>query len=292
MEHKVVMIKAPILKRVCAFVIDFFIFVSVAFILSSLFTPIMDMFPDVQKGKNDYISIALESGIYQGDTYDTLDYINENYDEAITAFYIKYDNIENYDNLKGTTYSEYFTFDINLGKYIEAKTEQEMAQVYLNIMSTECEEILSQNDNYHSAKAIVASYEVTNYLISFVLGGAIVYFAVPLILKNGRTFSKKLLQLQVVSINEDYHLRPVKLVCSSLILLFIEMILGILTFGILPLVSFISVIMSKKSLSLHDLIVGTVVVDSTLFPTEENQLKQVVVTSFASEEQDLFDGIK
>lgn len=292
MEHKVVMIKAPILKRVCAFVIDFFIFVSVAFILSSLFTPIMDMFPDVQKGKNDYISIALESGIYQGDTYDTLDYINENYDEAITAFYIKYDNIENYDNLKGTTYSEYFTFDINLGKYIEAKTEQEMAQVYLNIMSTECEEILSQNDNYHSAKAIVASYEVTNYLISFVLGGAIVYFAVPLILKNGRTFSKKLLQLQVVSINEDYHLRPVKLVCRSLILLFIEMILGILTFGILPLVSFISVIMSKKSLSLHDLIVGTVVVDSTLFPTEENQLKQVVVTSFASEEQDLFDGIK
>ena len=292
MEHKVVMIKAPILKRVCAFVIDFFIFVSVAFILSSLFTPIMDMFPDVQKGKNDYISIALESGIYQGDTYDTLDYINENYDEAITAFYIKYDNIENYDNLKGTIYSEYFTFDINLGKYIEAKTEQEMAQVYLNIMSTECEEILSQNDNYHSAKAIVASYEVTNYLISFVLGGAIVYFAVPLILKNGRTFSKKLLQLQVVSINEDYHLRPVKLVCRSLILLFIEMILGILTFGILPLVSFISVIMSKKSLSLHDLIVGTVVVDSTLFPTEENQLKQVVVTSFASEEQDLFDGIK
>lgn len=292
MEHKVVMIKAPILKRVCAFVIDFFIFVSVAFILSSLFTPIMDMFPDVQKGKNDYISIALESGIYQGDTYDTLDYINENYDEAITAFYIKYDNIENYDNLKGTTYSEYFTFDINLGKYIEAKTEQEMAQVYLNIMSTECEEILSQNDNYHSAKAIVASYEVTNYLISFVLGGAIVYFVVPLILKNGQTFSKKLLQLQVVSINEDYHLRPVKLVCRSLILLFIEMILGILTFGILPLVSFISVIMSKKSLSLHDLIVGTVVVDSTLFPTEENQLKQVVVTSFASEEQDLFDGIK
>ena len=292
MEHKVVMIKAPILKRVCAFVIDFFIFVSVAFILSSLFTPIMDMFPDVQKGKNDYISIALESGIYQGDTYDTLDYINENYDEAITAFYIKYDNIENYDNLKGTIYSEYFTFDINLGKYIEAKTEQEMAQVYLNIMSTECEEILSQNDNYHSAKAIVASYEVTNYLISFVLGGAIVYFVVPLILKNGRTFSKKLLQLQVVSINEDYHLRPVKLVCRSLILLFIEMILGILTFGILPLVSFISVIMSKKSLSLHDFIVGTVVIDSTLFPTEENQLKQVVVTSFASEEQDLFDGIK
>lgn len=292
MEHKVVMIKAPILKRVCAFVIDFFIFVSVAFILSSLFTPIMDMFPDVQKGKNDYISIALESGIYQGDTYDTLDYINENYDEAITAFYIKYDNIENYDNLKGTTYSEYFTFDINLGKYIEAKTEQEMAQVYLNIMSTECEEILSQNDNYQNAKAIVASYEVTNYLISFVLGGAIVYFVVPLILKNGRTFSKKLLQLQVVSINEDYHLRPVKLVCRSLILLFIEMILGILTFGILPLVSFISVIMSKKSLSLHDFIVGTVVIDSTLFPTEENQLKQVVVTSFASEEQDLFDGIK
>lgn len=292
MEHKVVMIKAPILKRVCAFVIDFFIFVSVAFILSSLFTPIMDMFPDVQKGKNDYISIALESGIYQGDTYDTLDYINENYDEAITAFYIKYDNIENYDNLKGTIYSEYFTFDINLGKYIEAKTEQEMAQVYLNIMSTECEKILSQNDNYQNAKAIVASYEVTNYLISFVLGGAIVYFVVPLILKNGRTFSKKLLQLQVVSINEDYHLRPVKLVCRSLILLFIEMILGILTFGILPLVSFISVIMSKKSLSLHDFIVGTVVIDSTLFPTEENQLKQVVVTSFASEEQDLFDGIK
>ena len=167
-----------------------------------------------------------------------------------------------------------------------------MAQVYLNIMSTECEKILSQNDNYQNAKAIVASYEVTNYLISFVLGGAIVYFVVPLILKNGRTFSKKLLQLQVVSINEDYHLRPVKLVCRSLILLFIEMILGILTFGILPLVSFISVIMSKKSLSLHDLIVGTVVVDSTLFPTEENQLKQVVVTSFASEEQDLFDGIK
>lgn len=292
MEHKVVMIKAPILKRVCAFVIDFFIFVSVAFILSSLFTPVMDMFPDVQKGKNDYISIALESGIYQGDTYDTLDYINENYDEAITAFYIKYDNVENYNNLKETTYSEYFTFDINLGKYIEAKTEQEMAQVYLNIMSTECEKILSQNDNYQNAKAIVASYEVTNYLISFVLGGAIVYFVVPLILQNGRTFSKKLLQLQVVSINEDYHLRPVKLVCRSLILLFIEMILGILTFGILPLVSFISVIMSKKSLSLHDFIVGTVVVDSTLFPTEENQLKQVVVTSFASEEQDLFDGIK
>ena len=292
MEHKVVMIKAPILKRVCAFVIDFFIFVSVAFILSSLFTPIMDMFPDVQKGKNNYVSIALESGIYQGDSYDTLDYINENYDEAIAAFYIKYDGVNNYNSLKETTYADYFTFDQELSKYVETKSEEEMAQIYLNIMSTECENILSKNDNYQNAKAIVASYEVTNYLISFVIGGAIVYFVIPLILKNGQTLSKKLLQLQVVSINEDYRLRPIKLVCRSLVLLFVEMILGIFTFGILPLLSFIAVIMSKKSLSIHDFITGTTVVDSTLFPTNDNEFKQVVLSSFASEEQDLFDGIK
>lgn len=289
-KHEVVMIKAPMLKRIGAYIIDFFVFVCFMFLISVIVGPIINSFQDVKRCKQEYYNIVIESGIYQGTNFDNLAFISEDYDEKITLFYEKYDDVKNYTDLKANEYKKYFEFDEATNTYIPTKDEKEMAIVYVAILNNQCTKILSKNSAYVDYSIRITSYQTLELLISGVIGAIINYIALPLILKNGQTLGKKLLQLYVVSLNGDYHCTWVKLVFRSIVFILGEILLGVISFGLIPVLSLVLACTNKKAQSLHDFIVGTTVCDITLFPTENNTRRQIVVESFASLDQELYDG--
>ena len=289
MEHKVVMIKASILKRVTAFVIDIFAFLCLSFILSSiLISPLVGMNGKVKSDRHQYYLEVMETGLFQGSDFDTVDYINEDYQNKIVEFYKKYDSIENFNTMIEKNYSQFFEYDEESKLYVPIEDVKGINEVYLNIMSNDCMKILLQDQDFADLSFRLTTYNMVDILISIGLGGIIYFIVIPLILNNGQTLGKKLLQLYVVSLNGDYHLTPMKLVCRSLFILIGEIFMIILTFGLIPLISLICSIFTNNKQSLHDLIVSTTVVDVSSTLTTSNS--EILLTSYASLEQEIFDG--
>lgn len=289
MEHKVVMNKASILKRVTAFVIDIFAFLCLSFILSSiLISPLVGMNGKVKSDRHQYYLEVMETGLFQGSDFDTVDYINEDYQNKIVEFYKKYDSIENFNTMIEKNYSQFFEYDEESKLYVPIEDVKGINEVYLNIMSNDCMKILLQDQDFADLSFRLTTYNMVDILISIGLGGIIYFIVIPLILNNGQTLGKKLLQLYVVSLNGDYHLTPMKLVCRSLFILIGEIFMIILTFGLIPLISLICSIFTNNKQSLHDLIVSTTVVDVSSTLTTSNS--EILLTSYASLEQEIFDG--
>lgn len=289
MEHKVVMNKASILKRVTAFVIDIFAFLCLSFILSSiLISPLVGMNGKVKSDRHEYYLEVMETGLFQGSDFDTVDYINEDYQNKIVEFYKKYDSIENFNTMIEKNYSQFFEYDEKSKLYVPIEDVKGINEVYLNIMSNDCMKILLQDQDFADLSFRLTTYNMVDILISIGLGGIIYFIVLPLILHNGQTLGKKLLQLYVVSLNGDYHLTPMKLVCRSLFILIGEIFMIILTFGLIPLISLICSIFTNNKQSLHDLIVSTTVVDVSSTLTTSNS--EILLTSYASLEQEIFDG--
>ena len=291
MEHKIVMVKAPMLKRICAFVIDLFAYICLSFLLSTiLISPIVSVFPKVQNDRNEYKDFVLSTGIYQGGSYETIDYIKKDYDLKITEFYKKFDKVENYEKLKGEKYKDYFVYDEITGTYSDALEEKKMVKVYNAILENDCMAILNKNQEFLDISFRVTTYEMADVFASLILGGLIYYIVIPLCLKNGQTLGKKLLQLYVVSLTGDYRIRPMKLITRNLFLLVGEILLCVITFGLVPFISLIVAAVNKKGQSLHDFIVQSTVVDTAAITGKAKESQEILLTSYASEEQMIFDG--
>lgn len=86
---------------------------------------------------------------------------------------------------------------------------------------------------------------------SITLSLAIFYIVLPLISKNGKTIGKKALGLKIESLNNE-PLKKTQVIIRGLSFVIIEFSLGLLTYGIIPLISLCLVIFSKKEISIHD----------------------------------------
>lgn len=291
MKHEVVMIRAPFAKRICAIIIDFFIMVCIAFLLSAIaVSPIIDSCKGVKKDRNEYTQTVLDTGLFQGESFETLELIKEDFEEKISDFYIRYDTLENYETLKGETYKEYFTYDETLNKYVPID-EENIKVVYTHIISNDCISILAENNqDFKDLSLRLNTYNLINIVVSLLFGITITFIVFPLVFSNGQTLSKKLLQLNVVSLDGDYHISKIKTLVRYLVLSIVEISLGIITFGIIPLISFLTMIFTKKKQALHDLVCNTVVVDSSMFVDQNNNSNKIYLNSYSSEEESIFEG--
>ena len=291
MKHEVVMIRAPFAKRICAIIIDFFIMVCIAFLLSAIaVSPIIDSCKGVKKDRNEYTQTVLDTGLFQGESFETLELIKEDFEEKISNFYIRYDSLENYETLKKETYKDYFTYDETLNKYVPID-EENIKVVYTHIISNDCISILAENNqDFKDLSLRLNTYNFIDIIVSLLLGITITFIVFPLVFSNGQTLSKKLLQLNVVSLDGDYHIAKIKTLVRYLVLSIVEISLGIITFGIIPLISFLTMIFTKKKQALHDLVCNTVVVDSSMFVDQNNNSNKIYLNSYSSEEESIFEG--
>lgn len=93
-------------------------------------------------------------------------------------------------------------------------------------------------------------------LISLTLSVSIFYILFPLISKNGKTLGKKALGIKVIS-QKDEPLKKSQVAIREISFAIIEFSGGILTYGIIPVISFLMVVFSKNKTSIHDRIAKT-----------------------------------
>ena len=285
MKEKVVMIRVSILKRIGAFLIDFFIFlVLMGLAFGFIFGPIIDSTDRVKSIREDYYNAAMESGIYQGDNFSNLSYIDKDYDQKITLFYEKYDKIETYNKLKSGRFSDYFDYDETTNTFSEAKNEEAMTIAYQQILSSYCSKILYDNDTeFRKLSDNLSTFNLIEVLLSISLSGLICYIIFPLIFKNGQTIAKKIIRLQVVSLKGDYQCTWPKIVLRSLVFILFEL-LFVLFGGFTVIISLILAIFTKNNQSLHDLISSTTVIDLSYLPIEENTKRQIELEEIVESE--------
>lgn len=292
MEHSVVMIKAGLLKRIGAFIIDLFVFIVISFLFNGLITKnIANAVPTVNNARQVYYDGAIATGLFEGDSFETLDYISTDYDNKLTAFYNSYNNLDAYNKLKAENYKAYFTYDETTSTYVETGDTSTMNSVYYSIIRYHASSYWMNKDEVcHQAAITISVTIIVEYFISMFIGGLINYIAIPLILKNGQTLGKKLLQLYVVNLKGDYHVKWTQSLVRGLSLVVVEIELGIVSFGLIPLVSLIVAMFTNKGQSIHDLICSTTVIDMTLGPDMTNESKQITVTSFSTLDQEIASG--
>jgi uncharacterized RDD family membrane protein YckC len=286
------MIKAGLLKRIGAFIIDLFVFIVISFLFNGLVTKnIANALPIVSNAQQTYYESAIATGLFEGDSFDTLDYISSDYDNKLTAFYESYNDLDAYNKLKAENYKAYFTYDETTSTYVETGDTSTMNSVYYSIIRYHASSYwMNQDENSHQAAITISVTIIVEYFISMFIGGIINYIIIPLILKNGQTLGKKLLQIYVVNLRGDYHVKWVQSLVRGISIVVIEIELGIVSFGVIPLVSLLVSAFNSKGQSLHDLICSTTVVDMTLGPDMTNESKQITLTSFASLDQEIASG--
>ena len=120
--------------------------------------------------------------------------------------------------------------------------------------------------------------------MDFMLSEFLVFCLVPLILKNGQTFGKKLLKLALVSTNEVRVAGWNVFARYAIGIFAFETMINMffVSFFIIPLPLIVSVIMalvSKKGMALHDHIGGTIVVDlnnTIILDTVDERRKRIL----------------
>jgi len=116
----------------------------------------------------------------------------------------------------------------------------------------------------------ISSIQNSELIISFSFSLALIYILLPLISRHGCTIGKKALGLHVISRNEN-KLKKSQVFFREISFIIIEIIGGIITYGIIPLVSLALIVFSKNKLSLHDYFSKTDVVITNIKKIEVNK---------------------
>ena len=117
-------------------------------------------------------------------------------------------------------------------------------------------------------------------LPTFIIPPIVIFFILPLSLPHGKTLGKLILGEAVVSI-EGYRARKIQLVVRQFVITTIWLLLALPwqvvawpSFMLLMLVGYMSKVLSKKGQSVHDMLAGTVAIDSrksVWFASEEEE---------------------
>ncbi len=129
---------------------------------------------------------------------------------------------------------------------------------------------LSGYTPYAELAALISKYSLEILIFSGLIAISIFYLAVPLILKNGQTLAKKMLNLGVTT-NKGYKLKWWQTVVRF-VAFAAEIVLSVYTILGAILISYTLMIFTKNNRSAHDFIAQTAVVNlktSLLFANEE-----------------------
>lgn len=107
--------------------------------------------------------------------------------------------------------------------------------------------------------------------------------ALPLIFRKGRTVGKLIMRLAVIDKDEKKYLPWWKVIVRYSVYSVLNSFLGIATVGLLPVANLVVAILTKDNRSIHDLIAGSRVVDSTI-PLSLNETIEVKTEDGKTEE--------
>ena len=272
--------KCSDLKRVMAFIVDFFftLLLTLLLLASSLAifyaTPNYKETLSIQENLKERSALFIEgkeAPLYLSENSLTIKEQARELDELMTNFYENSyffkDNkeINEYNNRKlNEKYNGYNLFKEENNEIIFT-FENVPDNTYLTYLTSEYNTYaLSSFRNFDEYINTTKFISLTNLLLiifTFLFSSIIFYFLIPFLSKNNRaTLGMKIFKLGLIS-NSNYSLTNKEFIYRFLFFFIIEYILGFLSFFIIPLISLSFMLLSKNSLPFHDLLLNSKMID-------------------------------
>lgn len=272
--------KCSDLKRIIAFIVDFFftLLLTLLLLASSLAifyaTPNYKEALSIQENLKERSALFIEgkeAPLYLSENSLTIKEQARELDELMTNFYENSyffkDNkeINEYNNRKlNEKYNGYNLFKEENNKIIFTFNNVP-DNTYLTYLTSEYNTYaLSSFRNFNEYINTTKFISLTNLLLiifTFLFSSIIFYFLIPFLSKNNRaTLGMKIFKLGLIS-NSNYSLTKKEFIYRFLFFFIIEYILGFLSFFIIPLISLSFMLLSKNSLPFHDLLLNSKMID-------------------------------
>ena len=272
--------KCSDLKRVIAFIVDFFftLLLTLLLLASSLAifyaTPNYKEALSIQENLKERSALFIEgkeAPLYLSENGLTIKEQARELDLLMTNFYENSyffkDNkeINEYNNRKlNEKYNGYNLFKEENNEIIFTFNNVP-DNTYLTYLTSEYNTYaLSSFRNFDEYINTTKFISLTNLLLiifTFLFSSIIFYFLIPFLSKNNRaTLGMKIFKLGLIS-NSNYSLTNKEFIYRFLFFFIIEYILGFLSFFIIPLISLSFMLLSKNSLPFHDLLLNSKMVD-------------------------------
>lgn len=229
-------------------------------------------------------AIMLKSGLYEEKNGDIVkvynsDRTNPEIDASLSTFYIEYGAIQTYEDSKKQQVSDAITPSDRLFVYneetksfdmvVEKTDSSEMKEWLSESVDTALVNVLQNTEEWKTAYMGMFLSIVILIIIVYLTSALVFYLIIPLCL-NGRTIGHKLMGLRIYSKKtDDIHPTPFQTTVRFLAFAMLNLILGVFTFGIVPLISLFIALNTSKESYLHGLISGTTLVDYQESKTEE-----------------------
>ena len=272
--------KCSDLKRIMAFIVDFFftLLLTLLLLASSLAifyaTPNYKEALSIQENLKERSALFIEgkeAPLYLSENSLTIKEQVRELDELMTNFYENSyffkDNkeINEYNNRKlNEKYNGYNLFKEENNEIIFTFNNVP-DNTYLTYLTSEYNTYaLSSFRNFDEYINTTKFISLTNLLLiifTFLFSSIIFYFLIPFLSKNNRaTLGMKIFKLGLIS-NSNYSLTKKEFIYRFLFFFIIEYILGFLSFFIIPLISLSFMLLSKNSLPFHDLLLNSKMID-------------------------------
>ena len=274
--------KCSDLKRVIAFMVDFFftLFLTLLLLASSLgifyATPNYQEAISIQENLKERSGLYIndkEAPIYLSEESLTIKEQAERLDEIITDFYqntyffATNEELTNYENRKlNEKYNNHNLF-IKENDQIIFTFDQVPDSTYLTYLTNEYNDSalssLRNFDEYFNTTRFISLTILLLIVFTFLISSLIFYFFIPLFSKNNRsTLGMKIFKLGLIS-NSNYSLTTKEFVFRFFFFFIIEYVLGFLSFFIIPLISLSYMLLSKNGVPFHDLLLNCKMIDTS-----------------------------
>ena len=272
--------KCSDLKRVIAFIVDFFftLLLTLLLLASSLAifyaTPNYKEALSIQENLKERSALFIEgkeAPLYLSENGLTIKEQARELDLLMTNFYENSyffkDNkeINEYNNRKlNEKYNGYNIFKEENNEIIFTFNNVP-DNTYLSYLTSEYNTYalssLRNFDEYINTTKFISLTNLLLIIFTFLFSSIIFYFLIPFLSKNNRaTLGMKIFKLGLIS-NSNYSLTKKEFIYRFLFFFIIEYILGFLSFFIIPLISLSFMLLSKNSLPFHDLLLNSKMVD-------------------------------
>ena len=272
--------KCSDLKRVIAFIVDFFftLLLTLLLLASSLAifyaTPNYKEALSIQENLKERSALFIdgkEAPLYLSENGLTIKEQGRELDQLMTNFYENSyffkDNkeINEYNNRKlNAKYNGYNLFKEENNEIIFTFNNVP-DNTYLSYLTSEYNTYalssLRNFDEYINTTKFISLTNLLLIIFTFLFSSIIFYFLIPFLSKNNRaTLGMKIFKLGLIS-NSNYSLTNKEFIYRFLFFFIIEYILGFLSFFIISLISLSFMLLSKNSLPFHDLLLNSKMVD-------------------------------
>ena len=169
--------------------------------------------------------------------------------------------------------------DGNFTSEIDEEKKIKVNEFYKNLLNELNAKILNQEKILEYTQKLTA-LTMLMFFIAIIPTIIILYLLIPLLIKDGTTMGKKMLQMRVIDAKSGKDASKFQLLIRFVFFALINVVLGIFTYGLTIVFSIIMMFIFKTRQTLHDLVSGTMVVCNSFSESEKISQNEIIEITF------------